>query len=286
MYWRALGTEYLAGWESTLLGPQMVHALVHFMLWPASLVTGIELPDLARVEALRWSVASPGENAGPWLHLYAATALLFIIGPRLLLAGWNAARAGRLKARFPIPRAEDFYVRRLVRSLRGGASVVQVVPYSFHPPERTQRQLQRLLADVLGEKTRMVLERPIPYGGEDEWLGQLDLKGGDVDHLIVLFNLSATPEAENHGALVASIRRRIAEAKSGAGLTILLDESAMRERLGPDMEKRIESRRTAWEAMLRQHHSAALSLNLAAETATLAQPLETALLHAHAGVPA
>jgi hypothetical protein len=286
MYWRALGTEYRAGWESTLLGPQSVHALVHLMLWPASLLTAIPLPDLPRIEALRWGAGSPGENAGPWLHLYAATAILFIIGPRLILAGWNALNAARLKARLPIPGGEDFYVRRLVRSLRGGATLVRVIPYSFHPPERTQRQLQRLLADVLGEKTRMMMEPPIDYGAEDEWLKGLDLRSGDADHLVVLFNLSATPEAENHGELVAGIRRRIAEARSGAGLTVLLDESAMRQRLGANGAARIESRRGAWEAMLRQHNAAPLSLDLDAEAATLARPLESALLHAHAGAPA
>jgi len=285
MYWRALGTEYRAGWESTLLGPEAVHALVHFMLWPASLLTGIALPDLPRVEALRWGAGSPGENAGPWLHLYAATAFIFIIGPRLILAAWHGLRAARLKSRFPVPGHEDFYVRRLVRSVRGDATVVRVIPYSFHPPERTQRQLERLLADVLGEKTRMMLEPPIAYGDEDEWLGRLDLKDGEADHLVVLFNLSATPEAENHGALVQGLRRRIAAAKSGAGLTVLLDESAMRQRLGPDGEGRIASRRAAWETMLRQYHAAPLSLNLEAEPATLARPLESALLHDHAGAP-
>ena len=286
MYWRALGTEYRAGWESTLLGPQTVHALIHVMLWPASLVSGIALPDVAHIRALRWGATGPGSNAGPWLHLYATTAVLFIIGPRLMLAAWNGLLAARLKARFPVPGGEDFYVRRLVRSLRGGAPIVRVIPYSFHPPERTQRQLQRLLADVLGEKTRMMMEPPITYGAEDDWLGRLDLRTGDADHLVVLFNLSATPEAENHGALVAGIRRRIVEAKSGAGLTVLLDESAMRQRLGSDGTERLESRRAAWEAMLRQQNAAPLSLNLEAEPATLARPLESALLHAHAGLPA
>jgi hypothetical protein len=126
------------------------------------------------------------------------------------------------------------------------------------------------------------MEAPITYGAEDEWLDRLDL--GGEDHLLVLFNLSATPEAENHGALVGGIRQRIAKARSGAGLTVLLDESAMRQRLGDDA--RIESRRAAWEAMLRQHHAAPLSLNLDAEPASLARPLESALLHAHAGASA
>ena len=286
MYLRALGTEYRAGWESTLLGPEAVHALVHFMLWPASLVTAVQLPDVAQVQALRWGPGSNGENAGPWLHLYAASALLFIIVPRLVLAAWNALRVARLRTHFPIPGKEDFYVRRLIRSVGGGASVVRVVPYSFHPPERAQRQLERVLGDVLGEKTRMALEPPIAYGAEDEWLESLDLATSDVDHVIVLFNLSATPEAENHGALVTGIRRRIGEAKSGAGLAVLLDESGMRQRLGEGADERIESRRGSWETMLRQFNAAPLSLNLDADAANLARPVETALLHAHAGAPA
>jgi hypothetical protein len=286
MYARALGTEYRAGWESTLLGGQAVHALVHFMLWPASLLTGVPLPDLPRVEALRWGAGSPGENAGPWLHLYAATAFLFIIGPRLLLAGLSAAAAARLKRRFPVPREDDFYVRRLLRNVRGAAAVVRVIPYSFHPPEHTRRQLERLLAEVLGENTKVVTEPAIAYGTEDEWLGRLNLSDGDADHLVLLFNLSATPEAENQGALVSGLRRRMVEARSGANLTVLLDESGMRERLGDGAEPRVESRRAAWEAMLRQHHAAPVSLNLHAEPATLARPLETALLHTPAGTPA
>jgi hypothetical protein len=284
MYWRALGTEYRASWESTLLGPQAVHALVHTMLRPASLLTGIALPDVARIEALRWGTASPGENAGPWLHLYAATGFLFIIGPRLVLAGWSALRAARLKRNLPVPRQEDFYVRRLLRSVRSDVTLVRVVPYSFRPPERTQRQLERLLADVLGEKTRMMLEAPISYGGEDEWLDMLDAGAGETDHLLVLFNLSATPESENHGALVTGIRRRLAEAKSGSGLTILIDESAMRQRLGSGAEERVQSRRAAWEAILRQHYATPLFLDLNREPAELASPLEGALLHAHAGL--
>ncbi|HEY0026490.1 MAG TPA: DUF2868 domain-containing protein [Allosphingosinicella sp.] len=286
MYWRALGTEYRAGWESTLLGPQAVHGLIHLMLWPASLLTGVALPDVARVASLRWGAGSLGENAAPWLHLYAATAVLFIIGPRLLLTAWNALRAARLAAHFPVPGTGDFYVRRLLRSLRGDAPVVRVIAYSFHPPEKTQRQLEALLGDVLGAKTRVTVEQPIAYGEEDEWLAKLDFVGGDADHLVVLFNLSATPEAENHGALVTGLRRRIAEAKSGAALTVLIDESAMRQRLGSEGAARLESRRAAWEAMLRQHHAAPLSLDLDAELASLARPLEAALLHAHAGTPA
>jgi hypothetical protein len=286
MYWRAIGTEYRAGWESTLLGPQAVHGLVHLMLWPASLITGVSLPDLERVAALRWGTGSSGENAGPWLHLYAATAVALIIAPRLALAGWNAIRAARLQSNFPVPGEEDFYVRRLLRSLRGSAAVVRVVPYSYHPTDHAKGELKRLLADVLGEKTQTVIEPPVAYGAEDDWVERLDLRSGDTDHLLVLFNLSATPEAENHGALVEGIRRRIVEAKSGTALAIAVDETAMRQRLGADGAARIEGRRAAWVSMLAQHHAEPVSLDLDSERKGLARRLEAALLHAHAAGPA
>jgi hypothetical protein len=291
MYWRALGIEYRAGWESTYFNAATLHGLLSVVLGPASALTGIGLPGPAELEALRWrSGGGGGVNAGPWIHLYATTALLFIIGPRLLLAAWHAVRAARLRRRFPIPGTEDFYVRRLLRSAGGGGSVVRVIPYSFHPPERSQRQLQRLLADVLGEKTRVTMDPSIAYGDEDEWLAGADLAASGADHLVVLFNLSATPEAENHGALLAGIQRHLLGSRGGAGLTVLLDETAYRQRLAGQSgaDARLETRRNAWETMLGHHHVTPLAVDLDAENAAaLARPLEGALMQppqwAHAG---
>jgi len=281
MYWRALGIEYRAGWESTYFDAATLHGLISIVLGPASALTGIALPGPAELQALRWRSGGGGVNAGPWIHLYATSAFLFIIGPRLVLSVWHALRAARLRRRFPIPGAEDFYVRRLLRSAGGGGSVVRVIPYSFHPPERSQRQLQRLLTDVLGEKTRVAVDTPIPYGGEDEWLAGADLGPGGADHLVVLFNLSATPEAENHGALVAGIQRRLVQGGGGAGLTILLDETAYGQRLAGQSgaDARLETRRQAWEAMLGHQHVKPLAIDLDADnTAALARPLEGALM--------
>jgi hypothetical protein len=118
MYWRALSVEYRAGWESTFVGPATLHGLLQAVLGPASAVTGIGLPSPDRLTALRWSEGN-GEIAGPWIHLWAATATLFIIGPRLVLAALSALRAWRLRRRLPVPGREDFYVRRLLREARG-----------------------------------------------------------------------------------------------------------------------------------------------------------------------
>ena len=285
MYLRALWTEYRAGWESTFIDASTLHALLALVLGPASALTGIGLPGPEQLEGLRWTAGSRGENAGPWIHLYATTAFLFIIGPRLLLAAWSAARAARLRRRFAIPGAEDFYVRRLLRSARGGGASVRVVPYSFHPPEPAQRQLRRLLGDALGDGTDVVLDTPIPYGSEDEWLGQAHF-AQEPDHVLVLFNLSSTPEAENHGALVAGLRRRLAG--GGTGIAVLLDESAYRQRLAGQAgaEGRLETRRLAWERMLGQQGVKPLAIDLEASDPALVRRLEGALMQGPELIPA
>lgn len=287
MYMRALGVEYRAGWESTFIGAGTLSRFLGLVLGPASALTGIPLPGPGELEGIRWTDGNRGENAGPWIHLYATTALIFIIGPRLLLAAWNALAAFRLRRRFPVPGTEDFYVRRLLRSARGHGAVVRVTPYSFHPPEATQRQLQGLLTEILGDETRVTVDTPLPYGGEDEWLARAN-PAEDADHLLVLFNLSSTPEAENHGALVAGLQRRLAQDRSGAGLTVLLEESAYRRRLGGQAgaEDRIATRRLAWETMLRPLGVAPLAIDLSDENASaLARRLEDALIKSPALVP-
>jgi hypothetical protein len=171
MYGRALSIEYRAGWESTFIEAGTLHAWLSLILAPAIAVTGIGLPDAAGLETLRWSNGS-GENAGPWIHLYAATAFLFIIGPRLLLAAFAAARVAHLRRRMPAPGAEDFYVRRLVRSARGGGATVRILPYSYRVGADAQRRLQACLVRALGEGTQVSFEAGIAYGGRGRMAGR------------------------------------------------------------------------------------------------------------------
>ena len=278
MYLRALGVEYRAGWESTFMGAAAVERLLDLVLGPASALTGIALPDAAGIERLRWERGGGGANAGPWIHLYATTSLLVIIVPRLLLAGWHAARAARLARRFPAPGSEDVYVRRLLRSAEGRGSEVRVIPYSYTLPERTRARLEALITDVLGERTRVVIDPPIAYGGEDEWLAAPHPELDEADHLVLLFNLSATPEAENQGALVAGVRRLLAGGRSGAGLSVLIDAAAFRARLGGGAEARVASRAEAWDRVLAAENIKPVTIDLdSADGAGLARRIEEAL---------
>jgi hypothetical protein len=288
MYLRGLAVEYRAGWESTFMDVGGVHALLTLVLSPASWLTGIPLAGPDHLEALRWSGPGSGENAGAWIHLYAATALLFIVVPRLLLAGWAAVAAARRRRHLPVPGREDFYVRRLLRAASGGAAEVRVVPYSFHPPEPTRQTLKGLLTAALGDDTAVTFDQAIEYGAEDEWLSRFQPRRG-ADYLLVLFNLAATPETENHGALVAGVRQAMERDGSGVGFAVLLDGSGYRQRLAGQAgsDRRMETRRGAWERMLSPLGIRPLFVDLEADEApALVKRLESLLIQSPTLVPA
>lgn len=279
MYVRALGTEYRAGWESTFIGGATLHWLLGWLLAPASALSGIALPDAERLAALRWGLPANGENAAPWIHLYATTAALFVIGPRLLLAAWSAVSAARLRRFFPVPGRDDFYIRRLLRSAHGAETKLRVVPYGFAFADGARRVLDGLLTATFGDDTRVATDTAVAYGQEEEWLAKMKLSDGD-DYLIVLFNLAATPEAENHGALVAGIRRAIEGQRSGSALAVILDETAYRQRLAGQAgaDERLATRRRAWEQMLGPTGAKPVPVNLADDQPDQVRRLEAALL--------
>ena len=80
--------------------------------------------------------------------------------------------------------------------------------------------------------------------------------------MIALFNLSATPEAENQGAFLGGLRR-IVEPRGGR-LTVLLDEAAFRRRLAGQAgdDARLEARRSAWSAVVAPLGLEAVGLDL------------------------
>lgn len=269
MYARALGVEYRAGWESTFIDAGTLHRVVQFVLAPASALTGVPLPAVDQLEAIRWTEGRSGENAGPWIHLFATTVALFIIGPRLLLAGWETARAGWLAGRLPVPGREDFHTRRLLRDARDIGAVVRVVPYSFRlTPEASQR-LTGLLTAVLGDRAQVTVDTPFAFGTDDAWLDALTIDP-ETDHIVVLFNLSATPEAETHGAFVNQLKTRIARVRGGPALTVLVDGSAYGERLAGQAgsAQRLEARRLAWKSVIDRTGASHLTLDLASDDAT------------------
>jgi hypothetical protein len=60
IYLRALVIEYRAGWESTFLGPEAVHIVLSLLLGPASMLSGVAIPALPEIAAMRWTESETG----------------------------------------------------------------------------------------------------------------------------------------------------------------------------------------------------------------------------------
>lgn len=281
IYLRALVIEYRAGWESTFLGPEAVHALLSTVLGPASAMTGVALPSTTGIAAMRWTgPATGGVNAAPWIFLYTATVFGLVILPRLLLSLGQGARALRLSRYFPAPGREDFYIRRLLRDAGGAPGRARITPYAYRPSEETRRRLSKALRDALGDGAEVRFDEPIDYGEEDDWSARHS-GDPDEDYHILLFTLSATPEEENHGALAKALADRISIERRGTMLAAVIDETPFRAHFAGQsgLDERIASRLDAWRQALAGARIVPLGLDLSNELdASLAQRIESGLM--------
>lgn len=250
MYIRGLVFEYRAGWESTFLDAQQLHAVLGFVLEPAARLTGIALPDLARLEAMRFPETT-GEPAGPWIHLYAVTVALVIVIPRTLLALYNRAFEHRLARSFPLP-VSDRYFASLIREHSGEAARVLVVPCHFTPTPQSTLALRAMLDVVFGPTLQLIIGEPIGYGDEEN-VEAAFASTPDAALVIGLFSSSATPETETHGVFLA---RALASRPPAGDLIVLVDESSFVARFGgpdPSSLRRRDERRQAWKRLLAAH---------------------------------
>lgn len=264
LYLRGLAFEYLAGWESTFLGPEGVRALLAVVHGPASALTGIALPDAATLAGLRFG-AGPGENAARWIHLHAATVLLYVILPRTLLAlraGRSARRLSR-DARAGLPAtgagsdrtgtdadgpATDEAPFAGIAPGPDGRVRVRALPYSFTLEPAAQRGLAALLAADLGPTASLELAPSLsPESAESVSAAPgAGTQAPTPQLLLALFALTATPEPQTHGAFVAALAARLAP---GTALRVLVDESAFRARFAATPQ-RLAQRRQAWRAVM------------------------------------
>lgn len=267
MYLRGLAVEYRAGWESTFLGAPAVAWLLGIVLGPSAWILHRVAPGLVpppgdlfsveSIERLRGPAASG--DAAVWIHLWAATAALVVLGPRLALAWRASRRAKTARAELPV---DDAYFLRLLAASRGAGVLVSVVPYSFQPTAEAAERIRGLLMDVFGNRARIHVLEPPAYGAPPP-----DALAADVARLegplrvVSVFNLAQTPEPEVHGEFLDDVRR-LTEAPPGGQLLVLLDEEAYRARLGPGSPRLVERRR-AWERLAADHGLAAVAVSAA-----------------------
>jgi hypothetical protein len=251
LYARGLLAQYAAGWESTFLDAAQVHGLLSFLFAPATTLFQLQGFSLAEIEALRFPQTTAAAGGARWVHLYAATILLLVVAPRLLLALAGQWRARALARRFPLD-LDQPYFRKLndfMGMAKGGT--LRVLPYSFTVDEERHRGLEQIALMLFGEQGRVML-RPSTSYGEGPQGGVRD--DADVAITAALFNLTATPEQENHGAFLDYLVKN-----SPRGVAVLLDESAYLERIGQD---RLAERTDLWRQFCRHHRATATVVNL------------------------
>ncbi len=251
LYARGLLSQYAAGWESTFLDAGQVHDLLSALFAPATALFHLQGFSLAEIEALRFPQTTAAEGGARWVHLYAATVLLLVVAPRLLLAAIYGWRASTLARYFPLD-LEQPYFRKLNDSMgKAQGGTLRVLPYSFTLDEERHRGLGQIAVMLFGEQGRLMLRPSISYGEEPQDLLRDD---ADIALTAALFNLTATPEKENHGAFLDALLKT-----SPRGIAVLLDESVYLERMG---RERLAERTALWLEFCRHHRTTATIVNL------------------------
>lgn len=260
LYLRGLVLDYRAGWQSTFLQPPAVQAVLETVLAPARVVTGIALPDVGPLR-LQPGMAASGP-AAPWIHLFAATLVLGVVLPRMLLAALAGWRARRLARRFPLP-LDGAYFDRLRRQQHGGRAHVQVLPHGAPAQAGAALGLRSVLAPVLGDDLELQFAAPVRHGDEAPAAAP-----PGTTLRVLLVDLAATPEAEEQGRVLAHLR-------DGPTPLLLADEAAFRRRFA-GLPERLAERRQAWARLAQAHGVPFLAADLASpDAAEAARVLQT-----------
>jgi len=272
MYLRGLVLEYRVAWGSTFLDTGSVHTLLSFLLAPALWLSGIQLPDVTQMEALRDAAGldRAQASAAPWIHLYAIMLVITVVLPRTMLACWGGWQAHRLSLRFPLSLDEPYY-RNLLRAQRSEPTRIVVLPYAQALASSTEQNLRRTLELAFDNAPQIELAATTPLGGEDD-LGGLPASLAHATHLIAVFDMTATPEAEYHGAFLSALA-----AAAHVPITIMVNESGFASRFREYPQRRAE-RRTAWTTFAQSLRNSPLFFDLAAPpTATYVSELRSSI---------
>lgn len=242
MYLHGLAKSYTVEWGSTFLSESHVRSITRAILGPASLLTGIPVPEPGTQSLLTGiPVSEPRahSSAAPWIHLWAASAFLFIVIPRMLLMNMARRRAAQY---LPDYAAEFAPWLAVCRSMTKDHSTrAEVVTLHFEPDTRARDAVRALIQQRWGAHVGAEFHPPLQYGSE-----QLPAVTAPPQFLVVVVNFSATPETEVHGAI---LRTLASTTPSPERRLLVLDATAFTSRFRtlPEFADRLRARRTAWE---------------------------------------
>jgi hypothetical protein len=186
------------------------------------------------------------------------------------LACWNGWQARRLSEHFPLSLDEQYY-RSLLRSQRGESTRVCVLPYAKALGSSAQENLRRTLELAFDNSPQIELVATTPMGGEDD-LSSLLVNLAHATHLVALFDMTATPEAEYHGAFLSALA-----AAAQVPVIIVVNESDFVSRF-KEYPQRLAERREAWTKFARSLHKRPLFFELSSpQIATCVSALKSTI---------
>lgn len=244
MYVRGLAVKYNVTWDSTFLSEGHVRNLTRMVLGPASLLTGIPVPEPGTPVSELGTPVSETErkilaSAAPWIHLWAATAGLFILIPRLILINMARREAARAQPDF---KAEFSSWLAVCRSMVNGQThQAAILPVHYEPEPRVRDAIRLLLQHHWGAQVSADFLPPVVYGTEDAVTAP-----NGAEFLVVVFPLSTTPESEVHSQLIAALG---ASGPPSSRRLLVLDASNFESRFRtlPEFSERLAARRAVWE---------------------------------------
>jgi len=251
LYVRGLVLHYEAGWESTFLQAEQVRSLFGVLYGPAAALSGIPLPEVQHVQAMRWNEAVGGASAAPFIHLIAWTALLYIVLPRLALGIASTASLLRALHRPQLPDGFMPYARAILRETgRVTKLTASAVTYAYTPSRDALAGLSALLADAQGGEVVLEISLSVAYGEEDNVAKRLRAAArearSDASCHVLLMSLASTPEPENHGAMIEAMQRALEPERTG--FLLLVDASSYAARMNDDpaLTARVAERSRTW----------------------------------------
>ncbi|MFZ6749692.1 DUF2868 domain-containing protein [Undibacterium sp. Ren11W] len=261
LYVRGTLSQYVAGWESTFLNAGQVHAMLSLLFMPVQRVFLLPGFSLAQVQALQLPQTVASSDGALWVHLYAGTLLLIVIIPRTALALLAYWQERRLRNNFSLNLAQPYFQKLTAKIGPAVEQLLRVFPYGFTLDEARDKNLTTLAQSLLGEQVRVMLRPSTAYGEELHAALKPDASERNAKALtMLLFNLSATPEQENHGAFLDYF----VQGGAAASVAALLDESAYLERVGAQAggAQRMQERIALWRQFCASHQVACMVVNL------------------------
>ncbi|MEZ5565429.1 MAG: DUF2868 domain-containing protein [Gammaproteobacteria bacterium] len=250
LYMRGIAFEYRATWQSTFLGAETVRSIVAIGYAPGLWLMRMPVPDVSEIASLQ---LPPGENAAPWLHLMAATLLLVVVAPRLVLAVVAGVKEYFKASNLSVVITQPYF-QRVLRGFHTGRARVEVLPYSVDLSTDGIANLEDLLARVLGGNVELTSLPAAQYGDEapaaDSW------EPDDTDPLVVLHDLTVTPEQDVHGSFLATLAQNALSRR----LMVFVDESSFSARIGAP--ERLARRRQLWTEFCAEYNMTPLFINL------------------------